>query len=152
VAGQQFDITVNGSAHGLDLPGDTPPLDVLGTDLGLLGTRTGCLEGECGACSVLVDGQPVQACQTPLWSVAGRRVETIEGLRLEAVREASLAEQAAQCGYYTNGIIMTIAGLLGRVPVASRCRSSPCWTSAIFAAAAHARILRALDRAVDALR
>jgi len=69
---QRFGIVVNGSAHSLNLPGDVPLLDVLRTDLGLPGTRTGCLEGDCGACTVLVDGQAVQACKTPLWSVAGR--------------------------------------------------------------------------------
>jgi nicotinate dehydrogenase subunit A len=151
--GQRFDIVVNGLAHSLDLPGDVPLLDVLRTDIGLLGTRTGCLEGNCGACTVLVDGHPVQACETPLWSVAGRAVETIEGLRLEAVREAFLAEQAAQCGYCTNGIIMTVAGLLGRTPAASRAEIVAMLDERhICRCGAQARILRALDRAIAVLR
>ncbi len=153
MAGQRFDIVVNGTGHSLELPGDTPLLDVLRTDLGLLGTRTGCLEGNCGACTVLLDGRPVQACDTPLGSVAGRRVETIEGLRLEAVREAFLAEQAAQCGYCTNGIIMTVAGLLGGTPAASRAAIVAVLDERhICRCGAQVRILRALDRAMGTVR
>ena len=149
----KYDIVVNGIGHSLELPGDTPLLDVLRTDIGLLGTRTGCLEGNCGACTVLLDGRPVQACDTPLWSVAGRVVETIEGLRLEAVREAFLAEQAAQCGYCTNGIIMTVAGLLGGTPTASRAEIVAVLDERhICRCGAQVRILRALDRAMGAVR
>ena len=153
MAGQRFDIVVNGTGHSLELPGDTPLLDVLRTDLGLLGTRTGCLEGNCGACTGLLDGRPVQACDTPLGSVAGRRVETIEGLRLEAVREAFLAEQAAQCGDCTNGIIMTVAGLLGGTPAASRAAIVAVLDERhICRCGAQVRILRALDRAMGTVR
>jgi aerobic-type carbon monoxide dehydrogenase small subunit (CoxS/CutS family) len=143
----EFTLIVNGERVVLDQPGTLPLLDALRTDLGLCGTRVGCTEGHCGACTVLLDGQPLQSCQTPLEAAAGHAVETIEAPHFDAVRDAFLAEQAAQCGYCTNGIIVTIAGLLARRPRPTR--------AAIVAAlderhicrcGAQARILRVLDR------
>lgn len=145
------ELRVNGTRHVVAAAEGLPLLDVLRTDLGLLGTRVGCTEGHCGACTVLLDGQPVQSCQTPLWAAAGHAVETIESGRFDAVRDAFLDEQAAQCGYCTNGIIVTIAGLLAREPRPSReamlallnerhicrCGSQP-------------RVLRVLDRLLAA--
>jgi nicotinate dehydrogenase subunit A len=143
----EITLIVNGERVVLDQPGTLPLLDVLRTDLGLCGTRVGCTEGACGACTVLLDGQPLQACQTPLEAAAGRAVETIEAARFDAVRDAFLEEQAAQCGYCTNGIAVTLAGLLARRPRPGR--------EAILAVlderhicrcGAQPRILRVLDR------
>ncbi len=142
-------LSVNGTAVTVDAPSDTSLLAALRHDLGLKGTRTGCLEGHCGACTVLLDGRPVQACTTPLWSVGTARVETIESPspHLRAVAAAFVSEQAAQCGYCINGIVMTVTGLLATRPPPDR--------SAIIAAlderhlcrcGTHARILRAIDR------
>jgi nicotinate dehydrogenase subunit A len=151
--GAVFGLVVNGVPRRVARQAETSLLDVLREDLELLGTRTGCLEGDCGACTVLLDGNPVQACDTPLWSVAGHRVETIEGLSLTAVREAFLAEQAAQCGYCTNGIIMTVAGLLGRTPPATRAEIVAMLDERhICRCGAQARILRAVDRALGEAR
>lgn len=140
---------VNGTDVQVAVAGDTSLLSALRHDLDLRGTRIGCAEGNCGACTVLVDGLPVQSCTTPLWSVQNHSVRTIESLGANDLPTTFLAEQAAQCGYCINGIIMTVTGLLARTPPASR--------SEIVAAlderhlcrcGAHVRILRAVDRAI----
>ena len=97
---------------------------VLRHDLEMKGTRIGCGEGNCGACTVLVDGLPVQSCTTPLWAAKGHRIQTIEGLAkdraAQQLQSIFLSEQAAQCGYCINGIIMTVAAMLARNPPANR--------------------------------
>lgn len=115
-----FTCQVNGVAAVLDLPGDTPLVHALRQDLGLKGTRLGCGEGHCGACTVLIDGTPAQSCDTPLWSVAQRRITTVEGLECETLRALFLDEQAAQCGFCINGILMSLTGLLARDPRPTR--------------------------------
>jgi aerobic-type carbon monoxide dehydrogenase small subunit (CoxS/CutS family) len=148
-----IEITVNGQPRQLRLSPDTAVLTVLRQDLGLLGTRVGCTEGHCGACTVLLDGRPVQSCNLPLWSVAGHSIRTIEGVAANGtpgfVQHAFLEEQAGQCGYCINGIMMTVTGLLEQTPPATRheilrhlderhlCRCG-----------AQPRILRAVDRAI----
>ena len=100
-------ITVNGQVRQLHVSPDTTALMVLRHDLDLKGTRVGCTEGHCGACTALLDGRPVQTCNLPLWSIAGRSLTTIEGLsaggHYNMVQQAFLAEQAGQCGYCING-------------------------------------------------
>ena len=107
---------LNGSPVDLDVDPDTPLLYVLRNDLGLMGARFGCGLGLCGACFVSVDGTSVPSCDTPVWSVAGKTVVTVEGLSSQKVQEAFLTRQAAQCGYCVTGIIMTAATLLERNP------------------------------------
>ena len=128
-------------------------LDVLREDCGFTGTKEGCGEGECGACTVLVDGRPVQSCNTPLWSVEGKAVTTVEGLArgdvLGPVQDAFLLEQAAQCGYCTNGIIMTVTGLLSQNPSASKHEIVDVLDERhICRCGAQTRILKAIDRAI----
>ena len=98
-----MELHVNDVVHNSDAPPDTPALYVLRNDLGLVGVRTGCGEGHCGACTVLVDGQPTTTCDLPLWALAGKTVRTPEGLGTplhpHPVQAALLAGQAAQCGY-----------------------------------------------------
>ena len=84
----------------------TPLVYVLRNDLGLKGTRFGCGTGHCGACTVVMDGRAIQSCDTPLWSAEGKDITTVEGLA-SGLREAFLDEQAAQCGYCINGILMS---------------------------------------------
>jgi nicotinate dehydrogenase subunit A len=107
---------LNGAPVDLDVDPDTPLLYVLRNDLGLMGARFGCGLGLCGACFVSVDGTSVPSCDTPVWSVAGKTVVTVEGLSSHPVQKAFLARQAAQCGYCVTGIIMTAATLLDRNP------------------------------------
>src|SRR5216110_1597705 len=97
-----FDIKVNGSTHSVDVDGDTPLLWVLRDHLGLTGTKYGCGMALCGACTVHVDGAATRSCVTPLSSVKGRRVATIESLsqgRSHPLQQAWIAEQVPQCGY-----------------------------------------------------
>jgi aerobic-type carbon monoxide dehydrogenase small subunit (CoxS/CutS family) len=112
--------TVNGKAREVSTDPDRPLLDVLREDLGLTGTKYGCGEGQCGACSVLVGGKRVFSCRTSTASVAGKSVTTIEGLssgeRLHPVQEAFLAESAFQCGYCTPGMVIATVALLKETP------------------------------------
>jgi nicotinate dehydrogenase subunit A len=90
----------------------TPLIYVLRNDLGLKGVRFGCGTGHCGSCTVVMDGRAIQSCDTPLWSAAGKQITTVEGLgEGHPLREAFLEEQAAQCGYCINGILMSVSSL-----------------------------------------
>jgi aerobic carbon-monoxide dehydrogenase small subunit len=117
---QTIRLIVNGKRRTVTTDGERPLLDVLREDLGLTGTKYGCGEGRCGACTVLVDGKRVHSCMTPAASVDGKTVTTIEGLansgKLHPVQEAFLAEGAMQCGYCTAGMIMATVGLLESNP------------------------------------
>ena len=114
------ELTVNGEPRQVDADPDTPLLDVLRGDLALRGTRFGCGLGLCGACAVLVDGRAVNSCDTPLWSVEGRSVTTVEGLtrdgRPHPVQQAVLDEQAGQCGFCLSGMVVRAAALLAEQP------------------------------------
>ena len=116
----ELHVTVNGASRTVACEPDAPLLDVLRHDLGLSGPRFGCGLGLCGACFVLIDGQARSACDFPAWAAEGRRVTTVEGLldgdTLDAVQQAFIDEQAAQCGYCTSGMIMTAAALLSANP------------------------------------
>jgi nicotinate dehydrogenase subunit A len=153
---QRVSFEVNGKSVELNLPGDTPLVHVLRHDLALKGTRLGCGEGQCGSCTVLLDGKPVQSCDTPLWSVEGRHVTTIEGLA-EAdapgpVQRIFLDEQAAQCGYCINGIIMSVTALLARHPRPTRAELvAHLEERHLCRCGAQARILRSIDRAMNEL-
>lgn len=107
---------LNGERCTVDADPDTPLLYVLRNQLGLVGARFGCGIGLCGACFVHVDGVPVPSCDTPLWSLEGKTVVTVEGLSPHPVQQAFLDRQAAQCGYCVTGIIMTAAALLEQEP------------------------------------
>jgi len=113
-------LNVNRRAHVLDVPGEASLMTVLRNDLQLNGPKYGCGLGECGACTVLVDGIPARSCVIPVRGVAGREITTLEGLRtadaLHPVQQAFVDEQAAQCGYCLNGMIMMAVALLARNP------------------------------------
>ncbi len=149
-------ITVNGTRHDVDAPDSTPLLYVLRNDLGLKGTRFGCGTGHCGACHVLLDGRTVAACDTPLWSAAGKSVTTVEGLAKNGVphplQQAFLDEQAAQCGYCVSGIIMSAAGLLAQNPSPSDDELRGALDRNLCRCGAHTRMLRAIKQAAEAMR
>jgi nicotinate dehydrogenase subunit A len=115
---ETFVIDVNGAAREVRCEPDTPLLYVLRNDLGLMGTRFGCGLGLCGACNVLVDGRPVHSCDTPVWSVAGKQITTVEGLGTEddphPLQQEFLAHQSFQCGYCSSGMMISAAALLAR--------------------------------------
>jgi isoquinoline 1-oxidoreductase subunit alpha len=110
-------LTVNGKTHDLDVEGDTPLLWVIRDDVGLTGTKFGCGVGACGACTVLLEGEPTRSCVLPVSAVAGRSITTIEGLSADKshpVQKAWIAESVPQCGYCQSGMILTAAALLKR--------------------------------------
>ena len=113
-------LEVNGKRYAVKYPGDTPLLYVLRDELGLTGTKYGCGEGQCGACTVLLGGAPRRSCQIPVSAAAGRAITTIEGLeqngKLHPVQQAFLDAGAFQCAYCTSGMIMSSVGLLKTNP------------------------------------
>lgn len=119
-----FKLIVNGSGRTCDSAPERPLLDVLREDFGLTGTKYGCGEGQCRACTVLLDDRPTPSCLTPVASAAGHRIDTIESLagggRLDLVQQAFIDADAMQCGYCTPGMILTAKALLKRTPQPSR--------------------------------
>jgi nicotinate dehydrogenase subunit A len=115
-----IEIVVNGTRHRVEAGPETPLLSVLRDDLGLTGTKYGCGEGQCGACTVLLEGVAVKSCITRLSSAAGKRITTIEGLAsggvLHPVQQAFLRAGAMQCGFCTSGMIVAGAALLASKP------------------------------------
>ena len=108
-------LSVNGKQQSVDVARDTPLLWVLRDNLGLTGTKFGCGIGECGACTVHIDGEAMRSCATPVGNLGGKKVTTIEGLstnRSHAVQQAWIAEDVPQCGYCQSGQIMAVAALL----------------------------------------
>jgi nicotinate dehydrogenase subunit A len=149
-AAEPTTLRVNGTSATLRAAPDTPLLYLLRNDLALKGAKFGCGLGLCGACTVLVDGQPAKSCDVPLWSVAGKDVVTIEGAaqrEVQALQQAFLDEQAAQCGYCTTGMIMAAAGLLKRQPRPTRADIDQALDRNLCRCGSHVRILRAIDRA-----
>jgi aerobic-type carbon monoxide dehydrogenase small subunit (CoxS/CutS family) len=115
-------LTVNGERVAVDRPDDTPLLTVLRDALGLVGTRFGCGQGLCGACTVLLDGRPALSCDTPLWQAADASVVTVEGLAADGpnpVQQSLIEHQAAQCGFCISGIVVRATALLAESPDAS---------------------------------
>jgi len=112
-------LDVNGSTHSLDVEGEMPLLWVLRDELKLAGTKYGCGIAQCGACTVLVGGQPVRSCVTPVGSIGTKKVVTIEGLGpkgLNAVQKAWVEKSVPQCGYCQSGMIMAATALLEKTP------------------------------------
>ncbi len=113
-------LTVNCELYELEIPAHRTLLDVIREDLGFTGTKQGCGNGECGACTVLLDGDPVNACLVLALQADGKSVTTIEGLskggKLDAIQEAFIAKGAIQCGFCTPGMVLSVKALLDRNP------------------------------------
>jgi aerobic-type carbon monoxide dehydrogenase small subunit (CoxS/CutS family) len=154
MARMSIQLTVNGRACRVEAEADTPLLYVLRNEIGLKGTRFGCGLGQCGACTVIVDGKAVQSCDVPVSAVAGRRVETIEALdaggALHPLQQAFVDEQAAQCGYCASGIIMAAKALLDREPHPSDEEVRAALEGNLCRCGTHSRILRAIRRVAGA--
>ena len=148
---EPVDFIVNGRKVGVSVEAATPLLAVLRNALGLTGSRFGCGLEQCGACMVLVDGEPVYACTREVGTVAGKTVITIEGLSnggsLHPLQQAFLAEQAGQCGYCLSGILMSAKALLDRNPHPSRAEIVTALERHLCRCGAHNRIIRAVERA-----
>lgn len=146
-----IELTVNGARHRVHAQDDTPLLYVLRNDLELNGAKFGCGLGQCGACTVIVDGEAVRSCSFPVALAAGKQITTIEGLgtidKPHPVQKAFIEEQAAQCGYCINGMIMTAAALLQRNPQAGDGQVRQALAGNLCRCGTHSRILRAIARA-----
>ncbi len=148
---QRFRLTVNGVPAEVEAGADTPLLYALRNDLGLKGTRFGCGSGQCGACFVLIEGHAAPACDTPLWSAAGKEITTVEGLgkggSLHSLQQAFLAEQAAQCGYCASGILISAAALLAMNPRPTESEVRAALDRNLCRCGSHNRMVRAVLRA-----
>ena len=146
-----IELEVNGTRHRLDVPGDTPLLYVLRNDLQLNGAKFGCGLGQCGACTVIVDGRAVFSCITPVSALEGRRIRTVEGLgtveKPGPMQRAFMEEQAAQCGYCIPGMMMRAQALLESQPGADEAQIRKALMPNLCRCGTHMRILRAVGRA-----
>jgi len=146
-----FDLSVNGESRKVEVRDpDEPLLYVLRNRLRLTGAKFGCGLGQCGACMVLIDGQPTPSCVLPVSRVGAAKITTIEGLgsaeKPHRVQAAFIAEQAAQCGYCTNGMVMTSVALLERKPDASLDDAKAALVGNLCRCGSHHRVLRAVMR------
>lgn len=150
------ELEVNGVRRSVSAAPDTPLLYVLRNDLGLVGSRFGCGTGQCGACFVMVEGKALPSCDTPLWSVAGKKVVTVEGLgkggELHPVQNALLAEQAAQCGFCISGIAVAAAAFLSSNRNPSEQQVREALDRNLCRCGAHNRVVRAVLRAAKEMR
>jgi len=144
-------LLVNGATHPVEVDPATPLLYVLRGELGLNGAKFGCGFGQCGACTVIVEGAPVYACLVPVAALQGRAITTIEGLgtaaKPSALQQAFIDEQAAQCGYCSAGMIMRAQALLDRNRAPSEADIRAAMEPNLCRCGTHVRILRAIRRA-----
>lgn len=149
-----MDIKVNGTTSSVDVEASTPLLYVLRNDLELSGPRFGCGLGQCGACTVLMNGMPVRSCVTPVSAAVGNDITTLEGLgsaeNPHPVQAAFIAEQAAQCGYCANGMIMSAAALLDRNASPTTQEIREALDGYLCRCGTHTRIIKAVRRAAEA--
>ncbi|MEY2409229.1 MAG: aerobic carbon-monoxide dehydrogenase small subunit [Verrucomicrobiota bacterium] len=142
---------LNGKEQKVSTDNRRSLLEVLRETLKLTGTKYGCGEGQCRACTVLVDGKPVASCQLTMDEVTGRKVETIEGLsiggELHPVQKAFVQEQAMQCGYCVPGMIMATVGLLRRIPKPTRAQILEGLNGNICRCCGYVNLLKAVERA-----
>jgi aerobic-type carbon monoxide dehydrogenase small subunit (CoxS/CutS family) len=154
--GMALNLHVNGAAVRVDAGEDAPLLSVLREHLGLTGSKYGCGEGECGACTVLVDGEAVRSCITPAGSVQGKEILTIEGLeqdgQLHPLQQAFLDVGAFQCGYCTSGMIMSGLALLNSCADPSEQQIVAAMDGNICRCGGYRRIVRAIRQAATAMQ
>ena len=149
-------LRVNGRSHTVDVDPATPLLYVLSDDLELRGPKFGCGLGQCGSCTVLVKGQAVRSCVTPVSTVAGSDITTIESLgtieKPHPIQKAFIDEQAMQCGFCINGVIMTAKAFLDKNPKAGDADIQQAMAGVLCRCAAHTRMLRAIKRYAQEVR
>ena len=143
-------LTVNGKVHALDVDPTTPLLYVLSDELGLNGPKFGCGLGQCGACTAVVRGRAVRSCVTPVSAANGAEVVTLDGLgsieRPHPIQKAFIDEQAAQCGFCLNGVILTAKAFLDQNPKATDGQIEQAMSTVLCRCFTHTRMLRAIKR------
>src|SRR6266705_3483969 len=148
--------TLNGKPQRISAEARRTLLEVLREDLDLTGTKYGCGEGQCRACTVLLDGNPVRSCLTEISEVEGRKVETIEGLaqngKLHPVQEAFVQEGAMQCGYCVPGMILATVGLLRRNPKPTKAEIVNGLNGNICRCCGYVNVLKAVERAANSMK
>lgn len=150
-----FKVIVNGTVHEVDVDADTPVLWVLREQLKLTGSKYGCGIASCGACSVLVDGQVIRACITPVSTVAGKTITTIEGLAgtlYHPIQQAWIEHQVPQCGYCQSGQIINALALLTTIPNPSDTDIDHAMKGIICRCGTYSRIRKAIHRAGELMR
>jgi len=151
-----IELEINGKRYPVSYPADTPLLYVLRDELGLTGSKYGCGEGQCGACTVLIGGMPRRSCQIPVSAAAAKPITTIEGLekdgRLNPVQQAFLDAGAFQCAYCTSGMIMSSVGLLQANPNPSQAEIVQSLQGNVCRCGTHPRIVDAVRQAAKMMR
>ncbi len=152
---QQLSFRVNGEIQDISAPANTPLLYVLRNDLQLKAAKFGCGLGQCGACSVLMDGRRTLSCETPLWACEGKSITTLEGLgtadHLNVLQKAFIFEQAAQCGYCVPGILISAQALIDQNPKPSEAEICAALDANLCRCGTHVRFVRAVLRATGQL-
>jgi nicotinate dehydrogenase subunit A len=147
----KISLRVNGKTQAADVDPETPLLYVLRDDLQLNGPKFGCGLGQCGSCTVIIDGNAVRSCQMSVNALGNRAVTTLEGLgtvkKMHKIQQAFLDEQAVQCGYCINGMIMTTKALLDKNPKPTDAQIKDALAGNLCRCGTHVRILRAVKRA-----
>lgn len=150
------ELNVNGTSQPVDTSTEASLLGVLREQLDMTGCKIGCAEGICGACTVLIDNQPVRSCITPVGAAVGRAIRTIEGLevdgRLHPLQQAFLDQGAMQCGYCTPGMIMSALGLLLQEPHPNEASIIEHMQGNICRCGAYRRIVKAIEQAASTLQ
>jgi nicotinate dehydrogenase subunit A len=148
-------LKVDGRAHTLDLDPTTPLLYVLSDDLELKGPKFGCGLAQCGACTVIVKGQAIRSCVTPVGTLAGSEISTLDGLGTiqnpHPIQKAFIEEQAMQCGFCLNGVIMTAKAFVDRNPKATEAQIQQAMSGVLCRCFTHVRMLRAIKRYAQGL-
>ena len=151
-----MNLTVNGKTHSVDIDPSTPLLYVLSDDLALRGPKFGCGLGQCGCCTVLVKGRPVRSCITPVSTVAGSEITTLEGLgtieRPHPIQKAFVDEQAIQCGFCLSGVMLTAKAALDANPKASDAQLRQALATVLCRCGTHTRMLKAIKRYAQEVR
>jgi len=145
-----YSLKVNGQSQTVDVDPTTPLLYVLSDDLGLRGPKFGCGLGQCGCCTVIVKGAPVRSCVTPMSTMAGAEITTLEGLgtieKPHPIQKAFIDEQAVQCGFCLSGVILTAKVALDRNPKASGVQLQQALSNVLCRCGAHTRMMKAIAR------
>ena len=151
-----IELEVNGDRRTAGVPAHYTLLETLRYVLGLTGSKQGCDKGDCGACTVLLDGEPVLSCITPVWEAEGRRVTTVEGLSrpeaLHPLQDAFDLLGAAQCGFCTPGILMSAASLLAREAAPTRTEIQEALAGNLCRCTGYTKIYEAVERAAEVMR